>query len=377
MTDAEIFSGAEIAMFAAVEALARRGVHVAVAVPPPAERQRPHLDRLRGMDVQVLAADDRLTPGPHGLLSHWLRRGAAQRATELVRRAAPRAVLINLPTLERGPALVDAVRRSGPVEVLAGYVHLAQPPSVIGARAAVVRDRLVPSHLRRFDLLLTVCEDSACGLRRMTSRPVTAAYPASTAVLKRDWLDREEARRRLRLGSGPLIGLFGRVEFHQKGHDTAVRVAAQLRRAGMAARWVIVGDGPDLDGLRRLVDTSNLTDQFLYLGWRGDVEDIVPALDVVVLPSRFEGLPLTAVESIAARVPVVAFAVDGLKELLDPPFAVPPFDEGAFGAALRGVLDGSLVWPAERLVATAERLCHPDAVAGRILAALQAAGLRS
>jgi glycosyltransferase involved in cell wall biosynthesis len=280
-------------------------------------------------------------------------------------------VVVNLPTVERGDAIADAVLARSPAPALVGYVHLGQLPSVIGARyLAALRDRLAPRHLARFDLLLTVSQATADQVAALVSRPVHTVYPASIFVPAAHHLDRATARHRLGLGDGPVIGLVGRVDFHQKGHDTAVRTARRLADRGIAATWAVIGDGPDLGRMRQMVARMNLADRFAFLGWRRDIPEVLPALDVLALPSKFEGLPLTAVEALSARVPVVAFAVDGLAELLAPPFAVPPQDDEAFAAALAQVLHHPASWPAEEQAAQAARLCDPSAVARRILAAL-------
>lgn len=371
LSDATIYGGAENAMFTAAEALARKRVTVAVGVPASGERHRSRLNHLERMGAAIVTADGPLAAGLHGLLSARLRRGAARRAARLIEHASPDAVVVNLPTVERGAALVDAAEMSGCRGRVAGYVHLGQLPSTFGARLGWLRDRLVPRHLARFAVLLAVCDTTAATLRPVARGATVPVYPGSRAVRKTDWLARAEARRRLGLADSPTIGLLGRVDFHHKGQDAAVRIAAALRRRGSRARWVVVGDGPDLPALRVLVHRHGLNDVFHVLGWRDDVLDVLPAFDVLAMPSRYEGLPLTAVEGIAARVPVVAFAVDGLSELLQPPFAVPPRDEAAFADALALVLDDPARWPAEERAALVARLCDPAAVADRILEALQ------
>jgi glycosyltransferase involved in cell wall biosynthesis len=162
----------------------------------------------------------------------------------------------------------------------------------------------------------------------------------------------------------------GRVDFHQKGHDCAVRLAVRLRDAGVRAHWAVIGDGPDLGRLERLVQQAGLLPDFHFIGWRLDLPDLLRALDVLAMPSRFEGLPLTAVEAMGAHIPVVAFAVDGLAELLTPPFAVEPNDEAAFAEVLAQVISDPGCWPAKDRASLAARLCDPAAVATRVMSAL-------
>jgi len=157
------------------------------------------------------------------------------------------------------------------------------------------------------------------------------------------------------------------VVFRHKGQDAAVRVAARLRQDGVEVHWVVLGDGPDLGRLVQLVRETKLENCFHFLGWRQDIYAILTAFDAVALPSRFEGLPLVAVEAAVAGVPVVAYAVDGLIDMLDPPFAVPPGDETAFGTTLMQVLIEPGRWPREAQRRKAASLCDPDVVADRVL----------
>ncbi len=369
VTDSDSLGGAEIAMCAAAEALAARGVRVTVAVPPAGERLRSLLGTLKAAGVAVREAP--LAGHRAGGLASFLRRPAAEDARRLIAETEAEAVIINLHMLWRGAAILDAVQASPRVRVSAGYLQLGKLPSEMGARFGWFRDRLTPRHLARFDVLLAVSEAQARVIRQAApARPVITVYQPVPAVRRRAWLPRDAARRLLGVEAPQIIGLMSRVVFRHKGHDVAVRVAERLRAAGSGAHWVVAGDGPDLPRLRVLVKRAGLEDRIHFLGWRSDLLEIVTAFDVLAMPSRFEGLPLAAVEGISAGVPVVAFAVDGFGDLLTPPFAVPLGDEAAFANSIQVVLEDPSVWPREDRAALVARLCDPDAVAARIGRAL-------
>jgi glycosyltransferase involved in cell wall biosynthesis len=91
-------------------------------------------------------------------------------------------------------------------------------------------------------------------------------------------------------------------------------------------RFVVAGDGPEAAGLRRRVRSHNLERLFEF---RGQVADIAPELaacEVLLLPSRSEGIPLIVLEAFAASRPVVASAVGGVPEVVTPEtgILVPP-----------------------------------------------------
>lgn len=79
---------------------------------------------------------------------------------------------------------------------------------------------------------------------------------------------------------------------------------------------LLVGDGPEAEGLKRLAQSTGMTDRVHFAGWQGDVPAIVAASDLLVLPSRWEGLPNAVLEAMAAGKPVVATRTEGVGELL-------------------------------------------------------------
>ena len=93
-------------------------------------------------------------------------------------------------------------------------------------------------------------------------------------------------------------------------------IASRLRqhRGRDDFRFVVAGDGPEAARLRQRVRTIGLDGLFEF---RGQVTDIAPELaacEVVVLPSRAEGIPLIVLEAFAASRPVVASAVGGFRK---------------------------------------------------------------
>jgi glycosyltransferase involved in cell wall biosynthesis len=121
----------------------------------------------------------------------------------------------------------------------------------------------------------------------------------------------------------------------QKHHELAIRAIAQVPDATLG----IVGDGPLRPELERLA--AELDAPVVFTGVRKDARALMGAADAVVLPSRWEGLPLTALEALASGTPLVATNVRGLRELLvDGENALlVPEDPDALAAALRRVLD--------------------------------------
>jgi glycosyltransferase involved in cell wall biosynthesis len=108
-----------------------------------------------------------------------------------------------------------------------------------------------------------------------------------------------------------------------------------------AAQLILVGDGPDRALLEEHAARVGLADSVRFLGTRNDLGTIFGGLDVAVLSSDFEGLPLFAFESIAHATPLVATDVGGLPDLVEDGktgVLVPPRDPQALGEALATLL---------------------------------------
>jgi glycosyltransferase involved in cell wall biosynthesis len=137
-----------------------------------------------------------------------------------------------------------------------------------------------------------------------------------------------------RLAPEKLVLAVGRL-VEQKNHELAIRAIAQVPGATLA----IVGDGPLRPELERLV--ADLQAPVIFTGVRKDARALMGAADVVVMPSRWEGLPLTALEALASGTPLVATSVRGLRELLtDGENALlVPEDPEALASAIRRLLD--------------------------------------
>lgn len=121
----------------------------------------------------------------------------------------------------------------------------------------------------------------------------------------------------------------------QKNHDVLLDAFAELRRRIPAARLLLAGEGPEEAGLRRRAERLG-QDAVHFLGQREDVARLMASADILVLASAFEGLPLVVLEAMAARTPVIATRIGGVREVLgdDHPWLVPPGDHRALSDAM-------------------------------------------
>ena len=134
-------------------------------------------------------------------------------------------------------------------------------------------------------------------------------------VLHNACLDIPESPRALADAAEPVIAVIGRLS-PEKGADIALAVLARVRRIVPRARLLVVGEGPERTTLGRQADQLGVADAVGWLGYRDDVRAIYREADVVLVPSRSEGLPNVVLEAMGHGVPVVATAVGGVPELV-------------------------------------------------------------
>lgn len=134
----------------------------------------------------------------------------------------------------------------------------------------------------------------------------------------------------------PLVVCVGRL-CRQKGQDVLLRAWDAVGRRVPGARLVLVGDGPDGERLRAAAPRS-----VLFAGAVADAAPWYQAADLVVLPSRWEGMALAPLEAMACARPVVVTDVDGARESLPPSLAdrclVPPEDPRALARTMAALL---------------------------------------
>ncbi|WP_308345065.1 glycosyltransferase [Streptomyces sp. ISL-94] len=137
-------------------------------------------------------------------------------------------------------------------------------------------------------------------------------------------------------GDGPLAVCVGRVCL-QKGQDLLLQAWPEVLGAVPGARLALVGDGPDTERLRGAAPPG-----VLFAGAASDIRPWLRAADLVVLPSRWEGMALAPLEAMACGRPVLVSDVSGARESLPPGQGrlclVPPEDPTALAKALGRLL---------------------------------------
>jgi glycosyltransferase involved in cell wall biosynthesis len=102
-----------------------------------------------------------------------------------------------------------------------------------------------------------------------------------------------------------------------KAQHLLIEAASRIARQGLNARFTIVGPGQREGELRQLANELGVADHVTFAGARHDIPAILSQTDVFALTSMWEGLPLSAIEAMAAARPVVLTDVGGCRELVE------------------------------------------------------------
>jgi glycosyltransferase involved in cell wall biosynthesis len=293
-----------------------------------------------------------VSPGAErGPLAGWIRdAGAGHHALDMARQPAPRDVfdLLTLRRLARGKDVVHlhsskaaalgrvAVRSLGRRHRPAVVVTAHYWSWLVGGRWAPVYRWIERLLAHRCDVIVAVSEREATEGRVVLgpSAPVTL-IPNGVG---RDHFSPDGVSAERDPGA-PLLVCVGRLS-HQKGQDVAIRALALLRDRDARLRFVGAESGEgERVRLKALAESLGVADR---IEWRGAVDDTAPeyrAADVVVTPSRWDGLSLALLEAMASGATIVASDVSGSESLGDAGVIVPPDDPQALADEIDSLLE--------------------------------------
>ncbi len=124
--------------------------------------------------------------------------------------------------------------------------------------------------------------------------------------LRREWHLAEDHK---------IIGNVAAIADH-KDFYTFIDTAELLLKKGLKAYFFVIGDGPDKDAIQAYINTKQLSEKVFITGFREDVTEVLPELDLFLMTSKTEGLGTGLLDAFAARVPVVSTNAGGIPEIV-------------------------------------------------------------
>jgi glycosyltransferase involved in cell wall biosynthesis len=200
-----------------------------------------------------------------------------------------------------------AARRSGKPIVATGHNWLG------GTAALGIYNHLDRMALKRFQGLAAVSDSVA-------QRLLASGVPARKIRTIANGIDVQTFERAhpspvLNFDGSKVVGMVARLDL-QKGFEYLLRAASELRGDFPGLKVVIVGEGPDRREIEGMIQRFGLQSNVILAGQHSDMPGIYAAMDVFVLPSLNEGLPMTILEAMAASRPVIATRVGAIPRVI-------------------------------------------------------------
>jgi glycosyltransferase involved in cell wall biosynthesis len=300
--------GAERSLAALAPRYAPHGAELEVAYLRPGSGVQPELERA-GIRVFDLS-------GSRGRI------GSVDRCVHLIRARRPELVHTTLFEADVAGRLAGTIAR---VPVVSSLVNVSYSPAQLKdpnlrpwkVRGAQLADALSARRVARFHAITNhVADEMGRRLRIPRSRIDIVPRGRDGAALGRRTRERR-ARARASLGVAPrtpLVLAAARHEY-QKGLDVLLAALPAVLEAQPKARLFVAGrEGNRTRELTAIVERLGLAESVTFLGFRRDVEDLLCAADVFVLPSRWEGLGSVLIEAMALRAPIVATDLGPVRE---------------------------------------------------------------
>jgi glycosyltransferase involved in cell wall biosynthesis len=314
-TDSVVFGGHEITLLEAITGLvAEPDVHVVLMLPQQNER---FLQKLQPIEGKLSLCLHQFATEVGDVFRVLFNSRKVKKLRQKILEHQPTLVIVSQGAIGLSACGLGAVRSSG--IPLVSFLPMAHAVEVTRGEKTIGTwlQNLVYNKLYQLpDYFITICRTTAKQL--MFQHGVAAEcifvhyFGLQVNKIPPTLLQLKKAPKEVRH-----LALIGRIEFYQKRHDFFMQQLASSIGDLPPMVVHIIGDGPDKQRLIELVRKLGLQHIVRFEGWIDDLSDwYKKKLDLVLLPSRFEGVPVVMIEAMYWGVPVLASRVDGMKEIL-------------------------------------------------------------
>lgn len=195
---------------------------------------------------------------------------------------------------------------------ITSYIPYAHSFKLMGAKFGFLRDILARLTYKLCNSYITISDCFVLDLKRFNRQAICQVFENSI-VLPNVILNRTSESDGIYK-----IFLIGRISFRQKGHDLLVKALQLIQKSDIDQDIEVhfVGDGPDFVNLKELCKNLPEFIRPVYHGWISECWTVANVADLVIIPSRYEGVPLVMLEAIGLGIPVLATNRDGMSDYL-------------------------------------------------------------
>ena len=237
----------------------------------------------------------------------------------------------------------DRARVPAVIQTIHGLAFTASTSRVVNSVYKMMERQAAPLTTRIVCVADAMAEQSLAAGIGTAEQYVTVYSGMKTRPFLNPPVPREAMRQTLGLREQHVaVGTIARL-FHLKGHDDLLDVAPALCRKFPQLRFLWIGDGILRESFERRIASMGLSDRFIFTGLVPPerVPELTGAMDILVHPSRREGLARALPQGSLAGVPVVTYDIDGNREGAidgETGFVLPPFDKSKLAAAIEVLL---------------------------------------
>lgn len=230
------------------------------------------------------------------------------------------------------------------------YIPVPHTLETMQAKLGRFRDPFNAWLFHRPDAFITISEGMKTMLRERGAQQRIEVALNGFDPSKTRALDKLASRRELGLDpERQWVAMVGRVEFKQKRQDLLLECYAAHRDRFPNVSLLFVGSGPDGAALEARAKALGFSEKEVrFIAWTDGLSGVYSAIDLLALPSRFEGVPLVMLEAMSVGLPIVASARDGMKEFLPKQWLFEPNSMNGLAECLSAVLASPDVEAVER-----------------------------
>lgn len=211
-------------------------------------------------------------------------------------------------------------------------------------RNSFVIDRIVSMLQNKIIAVSYACCDDLINIKHISPKRVVVVQNGRDLSSFSPLSDEKRTALRAQYGltdNDYVFGAMARLDF-QKGHIYLFEAVQQLKKIRNDFKLLVIGDGTLRDELKQKIVELGIQDNVVFTGFQRDLPGYHGMLDVHILPSLFEGLPLGLIEASAMERPVIATKVDGTPEVIidgKTGILVPPRDSRELAKAMLYALE--------------------------------------